>query len=68
MPSTVTPVLTLKEYVQCAVSKSLIPSFINKAMYDLGKMVVFYFILCLLLANVITTTCIKKNLASIICN
>ena len=31
----------LQEYVQCAVSKSLIPSFINKAMYDLEKMAVF---------------------------
>ncbi|XP_014618864.1 uncharacterized protein [Glycine max] len=32
MLSTATPVLTLKEFVQCVESKFLIPSFTNKAM------------------------------------
>lgn len=38
MPSTVTPVLIQKEFVLCAVSKYLIPSFINKAMYSSTQM------------------------------
>ncbi|KAG5561384.1 hypothetical protein RHGRI_004421 [Rhododendron griersonianum] len=51
MASTVTLVLTLKAYVQCAVSKCWTPSFTNKAMYDMEKITLFYFSLVLLLAE-----------------
>ncbi|KAA8520002.1 hypothetical protein F0562_014258 [Nyssa sinensis] len=42
MLSTVIPVLTLKEYVQCVVNKYLTPSITNKAMYNGNKMWVPY--------------------------
>ncbi|KAI8567436.1 hypothetical protein RHMOL_Rhmol02G0122100 [Rhododendron molle] len=51
MASTVTLVLTLKAYVQCAVSKCWTPSFTNKAMYDMEKITFFYFSLVLLLGK-----------------
>ncbi|CAL5408412.1 unnamed protein product [Camellia sinensis] len=58
--STVTPVLTRKGYVRCVVSKSLIPNFTNKAMYDMEKMDVFYLLLhFLLISLLITSTTVK---------
>lgn len=41
MENTVTPVLTLKEFVQCAVNKYSTPSFTNKAMYNANQMLVY---------------------------
>ncbi|KAJ6401869.1 hypothetical protein OIU84_014027 [Salix udensis] len=38
MASTVTPVLIQKEFVQCAESKYLTPSFINRAMHNTTEM------------------------------